>query len=641
MGTISRVSQRTTPDAWAIKNRSYPNTAGVPGPRNPFLTPYMVPWGRAVASGEHPLVVMVCSAQTGKTDTALDIIGERLDHHPAPVIYVGPSKEFCTDQFEPRLMDLLDNAKTLTGKVVRGRAMKKTRKLVAGVPIRLAHAGSSTALKSDPAAIAIVDEYDEMIGNIHGRGDPLGLVRARGHTFADFVTAVASTPTSGSSDIDERDGLQFWKRIEPEDLESPIWTLWQEGTRQHWAWPCPECGEYFIPRFSTLKWEGETPADARRTAHLECVHCGCVIESKSKLSMNDRGVYVSPGQKVDKDGNVSGPLPDTSTVSFWVSGLCSPFTKWGEVAEDYLSSVRMGAREKVQTCINAKFGELFSPGWGSEAPKWSEVAEHKAPYFKGELPDGVQVLIASVDVQKNRLIYVTRGWGARATSWLLDWGEFHGETIYDEVWTMLADYISNNICGLPLRLCMIDTGFRPGKREETPLNRVYDFCRQFPRIVRATKGSSSPMQLPLKVSKIEVNRKGTALRYGLELARLDSDHWKSWVHERLRWPTDQLGAWHLPEDVDDDYMKQIVAESRSRLPSGKVLWIEHSKENHFLDCEAMNAAGAHIMSMARLAPGVERRAAPPVPATPPAAMAVSPLTQAATRAQSVVSQLAK
>jgi phage terminase large subunit GpA-like protein len=140
----------------------------------------MLPWSAAVHRGNYRRVVAVTSAQSGKTDNILDVIGARLDQRPAPILYVGPTKEFLTDQFEPRLMALLDEAQTLKSKVVRGRRMKKTLKLVAGVRVRLAHAGSSTALKSDPAALALIDEFDEMMANVKGQGDVLGLVEARG-----------------------------------------------------------------------------------------------------------------------------------------------------------------------------------------------------------------------------------------------------------------------------------------------------------------------------------------------------------------------------------------------------------------------------------------------------------------------------
>ena len=47
------------------------------------------------------------------------------------------------------------------------------------------------------AALALVDEYDEMIANIRGQGDPLGLVERRGDTYPDFVAVVTSTCRRG------------------------------------------------------------------------------------------------------------------------------------------------------------------------------------------------------------------------------------------------------------------------------------------------------------------------------------------------------------------------------------------------------------------------------------------------------------
>jgi phage terminase large subunit GpA-like protein len=218
------------------------------------LTPYVVEPERAAASGRYRRVVLVFGAQTGKSEAMLDIAGQRLDQKPGPIIYVGPNKQFLTEQWEPRVMALLDEAPTLTSKLARGKRMTKTRKVIAGVPFRLAHAGSSTALKSDPAVLALVDEYDEMLGNVNQMGGPLGLVERRGDTFADFVCVVTSTPKRGRVGMtkDETSGLHFWDMAVVEDIESPIWQLWQQGTRHHWCWPCPMCEEYFIPRFNLL-----------------------------------------------------------------------------------------------------------------------------------------------------------------------------------------------------------------------------------------------------------------------------------------------------------------------------------------------------------------------------------------------------
>jgi phage terminase large subunit GpA-like protein len=139
------------------------------------------------------------------------------------------------------------------------------------------------------------------------------------------------------------------------------------------------------------------------------------------------------------------------------------------------------------------------------------------------------------------------------------------------------------------------------------------------------------MRVPLIISKIEINRSGKAAKYGLDLARLDTDHWKCWVHERLRWPDEQAGAWHLPQGVDDDYCHQIVSEARVKSPTGRPEWVRRTKANHFLDCEAMLAATSYLMNMQRVPlPAKEKpedgrvEVTPKEPAPPPAMMSRYP-----------------
>ena len=142
--------------------------------------------------------------------------------------------------------------------------------------------------------------------------------------------------------------------------------------------------------------------------------------------MNARGVFVAPGQSVDKDGVITGAAPESPTISFWVSGLASPFVTFGARAEAYVLAEDTGDPGMIQAAVNSGFGELYAPGGGA-VPEWQEVAALRMPYERNTLPVGVVFLVASVDVQKNRLIYVIRGWGARATSWLIDDGELWGD----------------------------------------------------------------------------------------------------------------------------------------------------------------------------------------------------------------------
>jgi phage terminase large subunit GpA-like protein len=162
---LLRPTPTMLPDQWARKFRRYPASAGVPGARDPALTPYVVEFERALAAGgvgRYRRVVLVCAAQSGKTDAVLDAIGCRLDTRPCDLIYVGPSLDFNVNIFEPRLMQLFDQAPTLNAKVGRGHKNKKTKKIVAGCTLRLGHAGSVNPLKSAPALITIIDEFDSM-----------------------------------------------------------------------------------------------------------------------------------------------------------------------------------------------------------------------------------------------------------------------------------------------------------------------------------------------------------------------------------------------------------------------------------------------------------------------------------------------
>lgn len=572
----------------------------------------MIAFERAVAARTHKRVVMVVGAQMGKSESLLDIIGQRMDLSPVPMLYLGPTKQFLQEQWEPRIMELIDQSASLRDKVSRGKRMTKTRKVISGVPLRLAHGGSSVALKSDPFGLALTDEADELQANVKGQGDPIRQVDRRGDTYADFVHAIVSTPSEGPSDIttDPDSGLQFWAEVEPSEIASTIWRLWQGGTRYHWAWPCPHCGDYFIPRFACLSWDKpvdrqgrELPSDAATTmatAHLVCPTCGCLITDDEKAGMNARGVYVAPGQHITPDGVVHGDPPDSWTISFWVSGLASPFKTWGERAAEYVEAARSGEPGEIQSVINGGFGELYAPG-GGDLPDWRDLEQLKAPYLQGEAPRGPRVVTAAVDVQGRSLYYSVRGWASRSESWLLDAGQIFGETCEETVWDDLEDVLLKSYGGMPIRLALIDSGFRPGRPEAVPENRVYEFCRKHARFCRPAKGRDTQSK-PVVLSRQEIGTtlNGRRTSVGLDLFLLDTDYFKRFVHERLRWPVTESGAFHLPEDVSDDYLKQLVSEARIRRPGGKPKWVRRFKDNHYFDCEAMNAAAAWFLGVHRL-----------------------------------------
>ena len=615
----------TTPDVWARSNRRYKATAGIPGPRNPGLTPYLIPFARKVHEGRHRYVVAVTAAQAGKTDTLLDCIGARLEQRPVPILYVGPSIPFVRRQFEPRLMELFEQAPRLASRLIRGRRISQTLKIVNGVPIRLASAGSSTDLKSDPFGLGVVDEYDEMVANIRGQGDPLGLIDARGDSYADSTTAVVSTCSRGmaETEIDPVNGLELWRVGDQAQIESPIWRLWQQGTRHHFAWCCPHCAEWFVPRHKYLQWpKGATPAQALRSAFLACPHCGGVIEDHHKAELNAGGVMVAPGQTIEQAFRDEG-VEDNTIWSCWTSGLCSPLRTFGERAEQYLTAELSGEEDKKQTAMNAGFGELFTPGSTGDVPDWSRIADHRRPYLRYSVPRGVLRVVAGVDVQKASLVYVIRGFGSRGTSWLIDYGYLYGRTDEPDVWNDLTLMMTAPVGGMIIEKVFIDSGFRPNKVDSGDEHRVYEWARRNSWIAMPTKGRDTLGGRPYSVSKIEVRPDGTKVAYSIDLVHINTDFFKGLVHSRLKTPLDQPGAFYLfdgPAEDYEDYARQLVSEVRVIEIGMKPKWITRALHNHFLDAEALAAAAAYTLNVQSIPEGVERQwgEGPSVPVPRPA-----------------------
>jgi phage terminase large subunit GpA-like protein len=301
----------------------------------------------------------------------------------------------------------------------------------------------------------------------------------------------------------------------------------------------------------------------------------------------------------------------SDTASFWVSGLASPWRTFGECAKRWLEALKSGEMEQRQAVINTVFGELFL--MKGEAPEPSRVAALRGAYLCGEVPAEARVLTAGVDMARDRLHYVVRAWGVSSTSWLIQHGELWGETDQPQVWNDLAALLEAEYGGHRIHRMMVDSGYRP--------DAAYAFARRFPSQVYPSKGHDGQAD-PVSVARIDLNRQGRPERRGTPLAHVDTSYFKGWVHGRIAWPSDQPGAWHLPADASDDYCQQLTAESRIVKPNGKVIWVKHGA-NHYLDCEALAAAAAHMLRVHLIkgAPSTEKPSAPqgtaPQPAPPP------------------------
>lgn len=552
--------------------------------------------------------------QMGKTANFLNVIGQRLDDTPVPMLYIGPTRSNVDRVIEPQLTAMLKSVPSLWDKTDRSRKAQKLAKSVNGVTLRLAWAGSATELSAMSAHTVLIDELDRMKA-IPGEGDPPTLAEARIANYASGRIIITSTPTGGNVEVERnpKTGVMQWKEAKPEDLPSAIWKLWQEGTRFEWAVPCPHCSSYFVPRFRHLWWpEKATARIAAREAKLVCPECGAPIDD-ARDAMNARGEFLAPGQKVE-NGAVVGEPPDSDTASFWVSALMSPWISWGKRAADWIRATNSGDQERIRATINLGFGEPYAFKGDAQPPE--SVRECIGPYKLGEIPAGVKALTCGVDVQKRRLVYAIRGWGYSMESWLIECGEIWGETENPAVWDQLGEMLERKFPGdKMIRRMGIDSGYRPGDKWRKPDNMVYEFCMAHRNRAMPTKGRDH-LPKPLQPSLIDVTFRGKTVKSGLTLWHLDSDYFKSFLMARLSWPDDKPGRYWVPEDVSDDYCQQLTAESRVLKPSGAAVWIRVRPENHYLDCEAINVAMAQSLGYHRR---VRTAKADAAPAQPPAA----------------------
>jgi phage terminase large subunit GpA-like protein len=316
--------------------------------------------------------------------------------------------------------------------------------------------------------------------------------------------------------------------------------------------------------------------------------------------MNERGLAVAPGQRVVA-GQVVGDPPDSEWFTIWISGLCSPWKSWGDQAYAWLTAARSHDQETIRATINLDFGELFR--MKGEAPPWEDIRKisDDSFYDLGVIPKGVRKIFLTVDCQKDHLVVGARGWGVEMESWLLLREELWGDTAELEVWQRLDQLVEKGFGDQPFDAIAVDSGYRT--------EQVYTWCEKRLSLAYATKGKDKPNKL-YQANDVEVLRSGKKVKRGLKVWTFDHGFFKGWVHDRIKWPQDAPGAWHLGRAVGEDYCRQLVNEQRMRLPSGTTHWVK-SGPNDWLDMEALQVLLAHIENVRYLRPANE-----PPPTTP-------------------------
>lgn len=522
-------------------------------------------------------VVVQSSAQVGKTEAVLNVVGFYIDQDPAPILVLQPTLEMGQAFSKDRLAPMLRDTPALHGRVKDARARDSGNTLLhktfPGGHITIAGANSAASLASRPIRVLLADEVDRYPPSAGTEGDPVSLARKRTTTFWNRKILLVSTPT-----------VKGQSRIEK---------AFNESDQRYFMVPCPDpdCGEEQRLVWSQVRWPEGRPSEAEYC----CVHCGVLWSDAQRWGAVRKGRWEA---KAEFNG----------TAGFHLSELYSPWRRLSETAEDFLAS--KVDPERLRTWINTALGEAWEDrGETVDAGALSELRE---PYGPEDLPDHVLFATAGVDTQDDRLEVEIVGWGEDEESWGVAYHVIYGDPAQPAVWEELDGVLREayrTASGRVIRTqaTAIDSG---GHHAEA----VLKFCRErFRRRVYAIKGMGGQGKpiWPLRASKTKT--RDSVFMVGVDTA-------KDAIYARFKIkPSDedgefrQAGACHLPDNpetgYDDDWMEQVTSEQRmTRYREGRpyTVWVlPKGKRNEALDCRVYATAAMKAV------PKAAKRAAPP------------------------------
>lgn len=562
-----RPEARLTVSQWADLYRVMGDRSGnAPIRFRTSTTPYLREIMDALGP-HHPArrVVLMAGVQLGKTTAGNNGLGFTMAQVPCAMLVVMPTIESARRFSRQRLDPMIATTPELAGLVAPSRSRGGGNTLLAkefpGGVLFLTGANSATGVKQMPIRWLFCDEIDEYPGDIDGQGDPITLAEKRttGPTYARRKVYLASTPT-----------IKGLSRIEREYLAT--------DQRQYFV-PCPHCGHFDTITWKRIKWQNKDP----RTAALICFECGALIEEHHKRTMLPGGEW-----------RPTAVSKDPETIGFHLSSLYSPlgWLPWSACVAEWIQAQTNPM--KLKAFVNCVLGETWEERGDTVDP---EGLLARAERYEADVPDGVGILVASVDVQGDRLEAIVKGYGVGEESWLIAFSQFPGDPSRQEVWTDLDGFLASTFkhqSGREVQIsCVaVDSG---GHHAE----QVYQFCRaRQGRRVFAIKGGGER-------GKPLVGRPTDRNRYRAKLFTLCVDTGKETVFSRLKVQEPGPGYCHLPEWIDEEYVAQLTAEKAvykwTRHRGTVRQWLKTRERNEALDLEVYALGALHI-----LGPGLVR-----------------------------------
>jgi len=419
-----------------------------------------------------------------------------------------------------------------------------------------------------------VDDYEDD----PNEGDATALADRATETFTDPLKLKCSTPTLAGF--------------------SKIHAGYLSGDQQKYFLPCPCCGAFQWLKTERLKFSfTEQEHQERLTKHPnDCTWTVFDQGSKSAGALTydlpntiyvceacNRGwtdhqriaAYMS-GHKDNPAIIVNGvelraewraTVPPTGKRSRQFSGMYATiglkktYANYLHMfADKFLTAVK-GGRAKLQAWTNTFKCEPFEDEY--EKVDWQEL-QKRAEDYGPELPNQVVIVVASIDIQKDRIEILSMGFGDEQEAWILDYTVMYGDFDMPEFQarveeTLLNKRFQHSVLGsIGYKVIAIDSG------HQTKVKSVFRFCKKH-RLNNwyAIKGFESISGAIYSVRKERA--------FQIPVFNLGTDYLKNTIAANLQ---NEPGpnAIHFPKgkQFDEKFFQSVCSEKKviTKLPNG-------------------------------------------------------------------------
>lgn len=368
-------------------------------------------------------------AQSGKTFGLVECpIVWNINHNQADMLVVQMSETTAGDFSKTRIKRLLNHSNIPAGELLKDNVFDKHFRsgctLFVGYP-------AATQLSSKTLQIVLITDYDRMPKDIDGEGPGWDMAFNRIKTLGSRGKVVAECSPRGEA-LDPKEKLasdHFYHNV-----DYGLITVYHQGTRERWYWPCPECDEFFQckPSFDKdylfIPEHGSDLEEAAEQSRLICPHCGSLVDIHThRREMNEHGVWVADGQTIDKHGQLHGEPPKTNIASFGLAGYAAQFQNPKSLILTYLQRLQSfqqnGDSSPLKTVYNTQLAAPYVSAESQDESEMEVVQGRAEKMQRAVVPYGVRFLTASVDVQggkKKRFVVQVHGVGVGHETWIVD-----------------------------------------------------------------------------------------------------------------------------------------------------------------------------------------------------------------------------